>query len=65
MFFNRSGAIAMLFRVKKGVNVPISCHRHNNRIIRSDLRILDDPKPPAMVNVRSSVNQVMNHRHIA
>ena len=55
----------MLFRVKKGVNVPISCHRRNNRIIRSDLRILDDPKPPAMVNVRSSVNQVMNHRHIA
>ncbi len=49
----------MLFRVKEGVNVAISCRRRSHRIIHSQLRILDDSKAPAMVNVRSSVNQVM------
>jgi hypothetical protein len=55
----------MLFRVKEGVNVAISRHRRSYRFIHSELRILDDPKAPAMVNVRSSVNQVINHRPIA
>ena len=55
----------MLFRVKEGVNVPVSCRRRSYWIIHSELRILDGPKAPAMVNVRSSVNQVINHRHIA
>jgi hypothetical protein len=55
----------MQFRVKEGVNVPISCRCRSYRIIHSDLRILDDPKAPAMVNVRFPVNQVIKHRHIA
>jgi len=32
----------MLFRVKEGVNVPISCRRRSYWIIYSQLRILDD-----------------------
>jgi hypothetical protein len=54
----------MLFRVKEGVNVAISRRRRSRWSIHSQLWILDDKKAPAMVNVRSSVNQVMNHRHI-
>jgi hypothetical protein len=32
----------MLFRLKEGVNVAISCRRRSQWIIHSQLRILDD-----------------------
>jgi hypothetical protein len=42
MHSNPSRGIARLFRVKEGVNVPISCRRRSFWIIHSQLRILDD-----------------------
>jgi hypothetical protein len=54
----------MLFHVKEGVNVAISCRRRSQWSIHYQLWILDDQMPPAMVNVGCSVNQVMNHRLI-
>jgi hypothetical protein len=42
MHFNRSRGMAMLFRVKEGVNVAISCRRRSQWSIHYQLWILDD-----------------------
>jgi hypothetical protein len=39
----------MQFGDMSGKNVPIDCRRDIDRMIHSDVRILDDQKAPAMV----------------